>query len=195
MRQPNPVDQIELAVSVLHRIVESVGEDQWSAKTPCAGWDVRDAVNHTVGGMRIFAAELTGRSAGAEHESDWLGDSPLDAFDAAAAADLSAWRGPDALDRTVSISLGRLPGPLAAVIHLTELVVHGVDLAVSVGRPDLIDEDLCAGLLGAMRDMGGVDPYRVPGVFGPEVAVGSTAAPHEQLAGFLGRDLAPFSGL
>src|SRR3954451_6730312 len=106
------VAQIEHAIPVLHRIVGSIGDDDWSAKTPCAEWDVRDVLNHTVGGMRIFAAELTGRSPGAEHESDWLGDSPTTAFDAAAEADLSAWHRPDALAGTVTISLGRLPGPL-----------------------------------------------------------------------------------
>ncbi len=32
------------------------------------------------------------------------------------------------------ISLGALPGPMAAVIHLTEILVHGVDLAVATGQ-------------------------------------------------------------
>jgi uncharacterized protein (TIGR03086 family) len=88
----------------------------------------------------------------------------------------------------VTISVGSLPGPLAAVVHLTEILVHGVDLAVATGQEQLIDQELCAGLLVTMRAMG-VDAYRVPGVFAPEVAAPEAVAPHEQLASFLGRDL------
>jgi len=170
------------------RIVARINDAQWSAPTPCAEWNVRDVLNHTVGGMRIFAAELTGEDPGADHEADWLGDDPQGRFTSAAHADRSAWSRPDALARTVTISLGSLPGPMAAVVHLTEILVHGVDLAVATGQERLIDQELCAGLLGTMRTMG-MDAFRVPGVFGPEVAAPEAVAPHEQLAAFLGRDL------
>jgi uncharacterized protein (TIGR03086 family) len=189
VQQPNPVvGQIERALDMTGRVVAEIDDVQWTAPTPCADWDVRDVLNHTVGGMRIFTAELTGQEPGADHEADWLGNDPMGQFADAAAADRSAWGSPDALSGTVTISLGTLPGPMAAVIHLTEVLVHGVDLAVATGQAHLIDEELCADLLATMRAMG-VDAYRLPGVFGPEVAAPELAAPHEQLASFLGRDL------
>ena len=40
-----------------------------------------------------------------------------------------------------------------------------------------------------MQAMGGVDNYRMPGVFGPGATARPGAAPHEQLAAHLGRDL------
>ena len=86
----------------------------------------------------------------------------------------------------ITIWLGRLPLGLAAVIHLTELVAHGVELACATGQERLLDEEQCAGLLGAMHAMGGVDAYRMPGIFGPAVAARPGAAPHEQLAAYLG---------
>lgn len=65
--------------------------------------------------------------------------------------------------------------------------MHGVNLAMATGQVQLIDQELCAILLATMHGRG-VDAYRVPGVFGPEV-VAPAAMPHEQLAAFPGRDL------
>ena len=62
-------------------------------------------------------------------------------------------------------------------------------LAVATGHEQLIDRQLCHGSLATMRAMG-LDAYRMPGVFGPEVAAPDAGAPHEQLAAFLGRNLA-----
>lgn len=183
------IDQIERALDATARIVDAVGDDQWRLGTPCAGWTVHTEVNHLVGGLRIFTAELTGTEAGAEQEDDWLGDGPKAAYRQAADADRLAWRQRGVLERTVVISLGALPGPLAAVIHLTEVVVHGLDVAVAVGREDLTDEQLCKELQATMDHMGGVDAYRVPGVFGPAVAVPDDAPAHRRLLGYLGRSL------
>jgi uncharacterized protein (TIGR03086 family) len=190
MNQSNNVlAQIRRSLDMTSGIVETITEAQWKLPTPCAGWDVREVLNHTVGGMRIFAAELTGQTPAADHDADWLGDDPRSAFLAAAAADRVAWALPDALSRTVTLSLGRLPGPMGAVIHLTEILTHGLDLAVAVGQVPLLDQCLCADLLALMHGMGGIDSYRVPGVFDAEVPADDAAAPHEQLAAFLGRDL------
>ena len=188
----NPHDltsQIEHALDVLRPIVHGIEDHDWGRPTACVDWDVREVLNHTVGGMRIFAAELTGQQPTADHESDWLGNEPIQAFAGAAATDAAAWHGPLSPEQMVTISLGRLTLELAAVIHLTELVAHGVDLACATVQEHLLDEELCTGLLGAMHAMGGVDDYRMPGVFGPVVAARPGAAPHEQLAAYLGRDL------
>ncbi|WP_432931678.1 TIGR03086 family metal-binding protein [Microbispora sp. CA-135349] len=181
------IGQIDRAIAMTAGIVKGIGSHQWDAATPCSGWDVRAVLNHTVGGMRIFAAELTGADAGADHEADWLGDDPQAAFAAAADADRDAWHREGALGRTVRISLGALPGPMAAMIHFTEILVHGVDLAVATGQEDRVDERLCEELLAVMHGMGGIDDYRLPGVFGPEVAAPAEAPAHRRLLAYLGR--------
>jgi uncharacterized protein (TIGR03086 family) len=185
------IPQIEHGIDVLRPIVHGIHVDDWGRPTACVDWDVTQVLNHTVGGMHIFAAELRGQSPAADHEADWLGESPIGAFEAAAAADTAAWARPHSEEQTVTISLGRLPLGLAAVVHLTEIVVHGVDLACATGQEHLLDEQQCAGLLQAMHAMGGVDGYRMPGVFGPAVTVGSDAPPHVQLSAYLGRDPQP----
>jgi uncharacterized protein (TIGR03086 family) len=87
------------------------------------------------------------------------------------------------------ISLGQLPASFAAVIHLVEVVVHGVDLAVATDQLQLVDQELCEGVLGLLTAMGGEDAYRMPMVFGPEVVVGPGSTAHERLSAYLGRHL------
>ncbi|MEU6430480.1 TIGR03086 family metal-binding protein [Microbispora sp. NPDC046973] len=183
------IERIDQAIAMTAGIVRGIEEHQWGAPTPCGKWDVRAVLNHTVGGMRIFAAELTGTDAGADHEADWLGNDPQAAFAAAADADREAWHREGALGRTVHISLGAVPGPMAAVIHFTEILVHGVDLAVATGQEDRMDERLCEELLAMMHGMGGIDAYRLPGVFGPEIAAPAEAPAHLRLLAYLGRTL------
>ncbi|MEW1829312.1 TIGR03086 family metal-binding protein [Streptomyces sp. NPDC088196] len=106
----------------------------------------------------------------------WLGADPKGAYAEAAEVDRAVWNRPGALDTTVHISLGALPGPTATLIHFTEVCVHGVDLAVATGQQAVLDEELCAELLSVMRGRGGFDAFRVPGVFGPEVQPAPGAA-------------------
>lgn len=178
---------IASALGSTHAIVHAVPAHGWQEPTLCSDWMVRDVTNHLVGGLCIFTDELNGVPARADHDSDWLADDPAGAYDTAAADDTAAWGRTDALDGTITIGLGTLPAPLAAVIHLTEVLTHGADIAVAIDREDLIDQDACAALLAAMGSMGGVDPYRVPGVFGPTVPVPAHELPHRQLLGYLGR--------
>src|SRR3954462_13379601 len=73
----NTIDDLELALGTTGRLVPAVGAARWTAPPPCEGWDVRTLVNHVVGGMRLYTAELTGADAGGAHEDDWLGDDPI----------------------------------------------------------------------------------------------------------------------
>jgi uncharacterized protein (TIGR03086 family) len=74
-------------------------------------------------------------------------------------------------------------------VHLTELLVHGVDIAVAIDRPDLADDELCGELLATMQAMGGIDTFRGPGVFGPEVAVADDEPAHRRLLAYVGREV------
>jgi uncharacterized protein (TIGR03086 family) len=182
------VDRLAAALTTTGALVAGIPATRWNDPTPCPGWDVRTLTNHLVGGLRIFTAQLTGTEPGGEHEDDWLGDNPAAAYADAAAAVLTAWRAPGAMDRTLDISLGPVPAPLGAVIELTEVVVHGLDLAVATGQRDRVDEAQAAWLHRLMLGMG-FDAFRVPGVFGPAVDVADTAPAHVRLLAFLGREV------
>lgn len=185
----NVIGQIDRALDATSVIVAALDESSLAAPTPCREWDVRAVLNHTVGNMHFFAAALSGTDSGADHESDWLGGDPQGAYAAAAEVDRAAWHRPDALDNTVHVSFGALPAPMAALVHLTELVVHGVDLAVAIGRSELADDELCGELLATMQARGGIDKFRGPGVFDAEVFVEEREPAHRRLLGYVGREV------
>ncbi|MFF4015458.1 TIGR03086 family metal-binding protein [Streptomyces sp. NPDC001843] len=182
------IDRIDAALDMAHGIVETTTPGQLQAPSFCPGWNVRFELNHLVGGMHIFAAELTGTDAGADHHADWLGTDHRAAFTTAAALDRAAWHRPDALDTTVRLGFGAVPGPTAALVHLTEILVHSADLAVLNGREDLVDQRQCADLLATMRAMD-FDAFRRPGMFAAEQRAPADAAAHRRLLAFTGRDL------
>jgi len=186
------IDRIDAALDMAAGIVATVPAS--SAPSLCPGWDVRFELNHLVGGMRIFAAELSGVPAGGDHHDDWLGDDHVGAFTTAADLDRAAWHRPGALDTTVRLGFGAVPGRTAALIHLTEILVHGADLAVVSGREELVDQRQCAELLNTMQHLD-FDAFRRPGMFGAERPAPAGAPAHWQLLAFLGRDLtAPLPG-
>jgi uncharacterized protein (TIGR03086 family) len=185
--------RIEKAHTATEIIFEGIRRDQWALRTPCAAWDVRALANHMVGGYRLFHAAIAGTGEALEFEADWLRNDPVTEYTTAAAGVLAAWRAPDVLERTLTISVGPVPGPLAALIHLTEVTVHGIDLAVATSQERSIDEDAAEGLLTTMQQMGVMEQFRVPGIFEPERNAAAEAAPHKRLMAFLGRpaDISP----
>ncbi|MEV4397290.1 TIGR03086 family metal-binding protein [Nonomuraea sp. NPDC049607] len=182
------IEQIDRALDMTGVIVAGLTGDRLAAPALCPAWDVRTELNHLVGGMRIFAAELTGTDAGAAHEDDWLGGDPRAAFALAARLDRDAWHRPGALDGTVRLGFGELPARMAALVHLTEVLVHGADLALATGQETLVDDDACGELLTVMLAMD-FGAFRRPGMFGPEVPADPGDPDHRRLLAFTGRRL------
>jgi uncharacterized protein (TIGR03086 family) len=180
------IDDIDAALAQTSEIVGTLTPDRLTSPSPCPNWDVRTELNHLVGGMCIFAAQLTGTEAGGAHEDDWLGDDPVGAYRVAAELDRAAWHRPGSLDRPVRLSFGVLPGPVAALVHRTEVLVHGVDLAVATDVDALVDQQQCAQLLATMCAMD-FDAFRRPGMFGAALAPAEDDPAHRRLLAFLGR--------
>jgi uncharacterized protein (TIGR03086 family) len=185
------IDRLALALDRTSAVVHGIAPEAWTSPTPCTGWDVRTETNHLVGGLRIFAAQLAGDRTDHDHDgTDWLGLDPAAAYDEAAAADLGAWSRGGAMDTVFDLAFGQIPAQLALVVHLTEVLVHGLDLAFATGQEDLADQELSTWLLDLMRGMG-TDAFRVPGIFDAERLPPADAPAHRALLAYLGRDLAP----
>ncbi|WP_433532166.1 TIGR03086 family metal-binding protein [Micromonospora sp. CA-263727] len=127
--------------------VEQVGAGQWSATTPCPGWDVRTLVNHVVGEEHWSVALFAGRTiaeVGDRYDGDQLGADPVEAArDAAAQAELAATH-PGARERTVHLSAGDTPAEEYLHQLVAEHLVHGWDLAVAIGADPRMDADAVA---------------------------------------------------
>ena len=127
------------------RVVALVGDDHLDRPTPCGDWTVRQLVGHLLAFAGHFvrvARHEEGGAGGAPEDlpSDWRAVLDARLTDLAAAwAEPSAWEGEG--------SAGGLTMPRAqlGVVAVEELVLHGWDLAQSVGAGfDVRDEDLAA---------------------------------------------------
>jgi uncharacterized protein (TIGR03086 family) len=143
-----PDDITELhrrSVETFDRFVHRIGAAQWGDATPCDAWDVRALVNHLTNENLWAEALFGGRSiadVGSAFDGDVLGDDPVATWERVSAAALGRMGEPDAMDRPVELSRGRVPGRVYAVELFADHVMHSWDLARGIGTDDAIDPSL-----------------------------------------------------
>jgi uncharacterized protein (TIGR03086 family) len=161
--------------------------------TPCAEWDLGALLAHMTVQHRGFAAAAAG------HGDDlalWqpvpLGDDPIHEYAEAAEQVITAFAAEGVLDRGFAlpeISTGQLfPGRIAIGFHFIDYVVHGWDVATSLGIPfELPGEVLDAALPRAEAVPGGAR-RTVPGAaFAPALPVTDDAGTLDRILALLGR--------
>lgn len=172
------------------RLLASVADEQLASPTPCAGTSLGDLVDH----VGSFALAFT---AAARKEGDGLGGPPpppsaanleegwRERIQRDLATLAEAWRRPDAWDGHTSVGGVDLPGEVAGLVAVDELVVHGWDIAVASGQAyEPRPEDVEA----AMSFVASFDGPRDGSLFGPIVPVDATAPSLDRLLGLTGRD-------
>jgi uncharacterized protein (TIGR03086 family) len=170
------VDQLADALDRTGRLIAGIRDDQWHDPTPCTDWDVRALVDHLVkGNARVVAA------FGAD-------EIPAADYGQIAAQLLEAFRQPGALDRMVTVPAGTVQGTFALHLRLTELLVHGWDIARATGQktdfPEVLAEEE---LHFSERALGVIPPDRRP--FKPPQPAPDDAPAIDRLAALLGRDV------
>jgi uncharacterized protein (TIGR03086 family) len=177
------------AIDQTGALISRVRPDQATMPTPCSSWDVRALINHVVLDVQGF----TGRASGGTWEprdADVIGDDWPGAYRAAAGSLLAAWKREGALDGTLTLPSGEVPATWSVGQQITDLVVHGWDIAKATGQSTDLDRELGELALGWAKQ--NLQP-RFRGdeasgrVFGPEVPVAEDAPLYERLAGFFGR--------
>lgn len=177
------MDQLSGALAETRKLVAGVAAEQWAAATPCEGWDVRALVTHMVSGNRLFAAALRGERP---EQLDEIDDELVDAFERSATDLLAAFGSPGALERVVEVPFGSVPGVVALHLRLTEILVHGWDIAEATGQPTHFDGLVAEQELEFSRKaVGAIPPNRRP--FGPAQPVPADAPAIDRLAALLGR--------
>ena len=155
MRMPTDISDVRsfhrIAVMNSIAIVDSVRAADLDAPTPCAGWKLADLLAHMTAQHRGFAMAARGFGADADV---WRADAVMDAITADpggtysdAARDVLAAFADDA---TLQASFAlpefgpnaTFPGAIAIGFHFIDYVVHGWDVAESLGTAYTLPDDV-----------------------------------------------------
>src|SRR4051812_10092576 len=131
------------AVDQTGRIVANVKPDQLGDPTPCADWDVRALLNHTIGGVNMFDDAAQGKELNAElFTGDQVGADAADAYERGAVKLKKTLQTPGVLDGQWTMPFGATPGQIAIAIATVETVTHGWDIAKATGQTADFDAEL-----------------------------------------------------
>ena len=171
------------------RVVAAVRDDQLTAPTPCAGTSVATLLDHLHGlavGLRLAAEKQpTGApDPAAEHlPPDWRSRVPRELDELVA-----AWREPAAWEGAAEAGGVPLPAAWAGRVALTEVLVHGWDLARAVGERYDADPVAAQACLEHAREFAAAAPAARDTIYGPEVPLPADAPVFDRLLGATGRD-------
>jgi len=178
-------------VRALQRVVERVDDAQVGDPTPCSGRSVGQLVQHIVGLSAAFRAaadkDLGEWTDTGPDESGWPALEPgwRESLSERLPALVEAWRSPDAWQGMTRAGGIDLPGDVAGLVALDEVVLHGWDLARATGQDYTCDDATAETLLGFVEQF---DPQGTPGLYGPAVAVSPDAPVFDRVLARTGRD-------
>jgi uncharacterized protein (TIGR03086 family) len=139
MRTINVLAADEAATRGSVAVVAEIAPSDLSLPTPCARWDLRALLAHMTAQHRGFAAAALGGGGDLAVWEPVASDDPVAAYAEAASAVIGAFATPGVLDRSFVLpEIPRspsFPGHVAVGFHLVDYVVHGWDVARTLGLP------------------------------------------------------------
>ena len=128
--------QLGEVVPRLGALVARVQPGDLPLATPCAGWTIRDLLNHLVGGASMYAAALGGAPVRdlSGRLPDVVGDDPQGAFGSAVDTFGAATQQPGAMDRVLVLPVGAMTGRTFLRFAAFDLLVHTWDLGRALGE-------------------------------------------------------------
>jgi uncharacterized protein (TIGR03086 family) len=190
-----PLHRIAVLASV--DVVSLVTADDLALETPCVGWDLADLLAHMTVQHRGFAAAARGHGA---DEAVWQTDTvaaavaadPAGAYAAAATEVIDAFAGDGVLDSEFALpELGpgaAFPGAMAIGFHHVDYVVHGWDVARTLGRPYQLPDDVLAAAVPLAFVVPDGDFRAADGaVFGPAIESTGQSGDLDRILAHLGR--------
>lgn len=180
---------LEQAIAATREVLANISADQMQMSTPCASWDVKELVNHIVGGHQFFVAGMRGEAPTGGDTDHSAGDF-VAAFDEASSAFVAACQEEGALQKMVTMPFGEMPGAAVMGLAMTDTFTHGWDLAKATGQSTDLAPELATQLLAQSRQM--IQPaFRGDegAPFGAEQTSPDGASAADQLAAFLGRQV------
>jgi uncharacterized protein (TIGR03086 family) len=174
-------------------VVRAIPDDRLGGPTPCPDYRVGDLLEH-VGGLALaFGAAAVKETGGATAQSpagdasrlgdDWRTRIPPDLVALA-----EAWRDPEAWTGMTEAGGISLPGEVAGLVALDELVIHGWDLARAAGLPYECDQESLEHVHRFVSQFATPEERAGNELFGPVVPVPDDAPLLDRVVGLSGRD-------
>ncbi|MFJ3089749.1 TIGR03086 family metal-binding protein [Streptomyces sp. NPDC086838] len=168
-----PLD-LEPAARRITAQLDAVDDAALGAATPCPGVTVGALLAH-VEGLAVAFRDAARKDLGATTdnapsvESGALEPGWRTTLPAALDEMVAAWRSPDAWEGMTRAGSVDLPGQVAGMVALNELVLHGWDLAKATGQPFDAEDAHLRSSLALLAELGDNPPATSP--FGPPVPV------------------------
>jgi uncharacterized protein (TIGR03086 family) len=182
----NPTQACQRTADVL----ANVTDDQLGAPTPCERLRLRDLVAH-VGGLALAFTAAARKEFGPLTDTPPVEGVPLDedwrtAYPARLAELAQAWREPAAWTGMTRAGGVDFPGEVGGIVALTEVVIHGWDVAAATGQDYDVDPATLDAVLPHVTAIAAQGP--VEGLFGPAVPVAEDAPALDRAIALSGRD-------
>jgi uncharacterized protein (TIGR03086 family) len=185
---------LEPATRQMAALIEGVPEELLDGPTPCPAYSVGDLVDHVGGFALAFAAaakKATGDavSQGPSGDASRLGRDWRIRIPRDLAALAVAWRDPAAWSGMTEVGGAKLPGEVAGLVALDELVIHGWDVARATGQVYACEPRLLEAVHTFVAQFAGPGQEEArEGLFGPVVAAPDNASLLDRVVGLSGRD-------
>jgi uncharacterized protein (TIGR03086 family) len=167
-------------------VIAEVRPSDLAGRTPCGSWTLRELLGHMIAHNHGFAAAVRGTPVGGEvWDSLALDESDIAGAYAASADSLTsaeAWPHPDKIE---VYGFGAFGLSTVLGMHIVDFVVHGWDVARSIGSDRMPDDDLSEVAYGFMQRSPRQRPNRA---FDVIVPIADDAPIGDKLMAFLGRD-------
>jgi uncharacterized protein (TIGR03086 family) len=173
-------------------LVEGVDPARLDVPTPCPEYTLGDLLDHVSGLARAFDAVARKdfddpATQGAPGDAANLGDDWQTRIPEELAAMAAAWRDPDAWTGQTRAGSVDLPGEVAGLVALDELVIHAWDVARASGQDFEIDEASLSAVQPFLAPFAASEEG-APGLFGPPVSVPDGAPLLDRTIAVTGRD-------
>jgi uncharacterized protein (TIGR03086 family) len=183
------IDMTSACARTTH-VLTSLPDDRLAGSTPCEKLSLAELIAH-LGGLGVAFAAAARKDLGEFTDAPpgdggyHLDDDWRTRYPAALAGLAQAWQDPSAWDGMTRVGGVDLPGGVAGSVALTEVVIHGWDVAVATGQDYDVDDDVAEAVLANVASFAADGP--VEGLFGPAVEIGDDAPTFERALAMSGR--------
>lgn len=186
----DPID-LDPAGRLLLATAEAIDDADLGRPTPCERVTVGQLLHHVTGLALAFRAAADKDFGPLTDTAPDAGELPTVEGDWRVPLEVNlrrltlSWRERDAWAGMTRAGGVDLPGEVAGLVALDELVLHGWDIARATGRDFVVDDATATACLSFVEQS---DPAGTPGLFGPAVPVADDAPLMDRLVARAGRD-------